>query len=238
MKTLLYTAACWPSESEARSKLWIFLKSCEKFGHSPALYGMGRGFSGYRDVLMERMLEYLKTIPSEYSHVIFSDSWDAMMTGPMDEIESKYRDMGSPDVLMSAYFGLGNESDMSKYEGVFDETKHYKYPNRGGFMGRREAVIDAFEKMSSCGDATGDDCFLHYRGYREGWFRPMLDSECQIFHISDYHLSVEDTNNGPRAFNSYTSSNPCVVHLSGGYTDPATVKDAVMIPWAKRFGIL
>src|SRR3990167_6481458 len=175
MRTLLYTAACWPTEAEARSKLWIFLKSCEKFGHEPALYGMGRGFSGYRDILMERMLEYLKTIPNEWTHVMFTDSWDAMITGPMEEIETKYKGLGSPPILMSAYFGLGNESNMTPYERVFDEGCYYRYPNRGGFMGEREAVIAAFEKMVACGDPTGDDCFLWYRGYREGWLRPALD---------------------------------------------------------------
>lgn len=233
MKTLLYTAACWPSEEEARAKLWIFLKSCEKFGHQPALYGMGKGFSGYRDMLMERMLEYLKTVPSDYSHVLFTDSWDAMMTGTLDEIEWKYQQLGNPSMLVSAYFGLGNESDMAKYEGCFDQSLYYRYPNRGGFMGEREAVIDAFEKMMATEDGTGDDCFLWYRGWRECWLRPQLDSGCQIFQVTEEHCEVE----GDRLYNIITKTQPCVLHLSGGYTDQVTGKDDRMVPWAKRLGV-
>lgn len=236
MKTLLYTAACWPSEAEARAKLWIFLKSCSKFGHTPALYGMGRGFSGYRDILMERQLEFLKTVPKDYTHLLFTDAWDGMMLAPMTEIENKYQALGAPPVLVSAYFGLGNESDMSKYEGCFDESLYYRYPNRGGYMGEREALIDAFEKMIACGDATGDDCFLWYRGWREGWLRPQLDSNCMIFQVTDADCSF-DSEEGV-LLNTRTNTHPCVLHLSGGYTDQVTGKDAVMKPWAERLGIL
>lgn len=236
MKTLLYTAACWPSEAEARAKLWIFLKSCTKWGHVPALYGMGKGFSGYRHMLMERMLDYLKTVPADYTHVLFTDSWDGMMLVLMAEIESKYQALGSPDVLMSAYFGLGNVSDLAPYEGMFDESKFYKYPNRGGYMGKLDAVIAGFERMVSCGDLTGDDCFLHYRGWREGWWRPKLDTECSIFQVTEEHCGVA-ANDG-RLKNYVTGERPCVLHLSGGYTDQVTGKDERMIPWAKKLGIL
>lgn len=234
MNTLLYTAACWPSEAEARVKLWIFLKSCEKFGHTPALYGTERGFSGYRHMLMERMLEYLKTVPSDYTHVLYTDSWDGMMLAPLGEIEWKYQQLGSPPVLVSAYFGLGNVSDMSKYEGCFNQDIYYRYPNRGGFMGERDAVIEAFEKMIGCGDATGDDCFLWYRGWQEGWLRPQLDSGCQIFQVTEEHCTIVED----RLINTITDSRPCVLHLSGGYTDQATGKDERMIPWAKKMMVI
>ncbi len=151
-------------------------------------------------------------------------------------------------MLCSAYIGLGNESDMSKYVGCFDESIPYRYPNRGGYIAEIDYVIYAFGRMLSNDDLTGDDCMEWYRGWREGWFRPMLDSGCQIFQVSDVNAIVENRANvndfleyGPqqtRLYNTVTRSNPCILHLSGGYTDQETGKDHVMIPWARALGIL
>jgi hypothetical protein len=38
--------------------------------------------------------------------------------------------------------------------------------------------------------------------------------------------------------NTQTGSEPCLIHLCGGYTSPDTGKDADMIPWARRLGLI
>jgi hypothetical protein len=162
----------------------------------------------------------------------------------------KYEAMGSPAFLASAYIGLGNESDMSKYAGCFDETIAYRYPNRGGYIATVQAAKLAFQMMVDMPNQTGDDCFNWYEGWREGWFRPALDSNCEIFQVSDMNaevgfyvdmkypgMAVNDATY-PRLHNRVTKSNPCILHLSGGYTDPETGKDVVMVPWARNLGIL
>ena len=257
MKRMVLTAACWPSAEEAHRKLWIFIASCEKFGITPYFYGIGTPhFAGYRQMCLDMQLEYLKTVGQSYSHVLFTDSWDAFFTAPLDEIIAKYEAMGSPPILMSAYLGLGNESDMSKYEGCFDETKLYRYPNRGGYIAEIPAIISAFERMLAQPGLTGDDCFEYYRGWREGWFRPALDSECQIFQVTDENCEV-GREHGPererievdgmrfarltphlRLYNRATDSYPCILHLSGGYSSQESGKDDRMIPWARRLGII
>lgn len=250
MKIALVTAGVFPSEEEARRKLWIFLRSCEKFGAEPLLYGVGTPtFQGYRRMMMDMQLDFLKTIVNDYSHYVFSDSWDAFLCAPWAEIVEKYQRMGSPPILMSAYIGLGNESDMSKYVGCFDETIPYRYPNRGGIIAEIPAMIEAFERMLAQDGLTGDDCFEYYRGWREGWFRPTLDSECQIFQVSDVNarlVSFEGRDGGnlgkipsdPHLYNSVTGSFPCILHLSGGYGDPETGKDEALKPWARTLGII
>lgn len=239
MKTFVLTAGVWPTEEEARKKLWIFLESCKKFQIEPHLYGIGHGFPGYRHMMCEMQLEYLKSMVGKgYDTVLFSDGWDAFLARSLDTIEGKYREYGRPPVLVSAYFGLGNESDMSKYEDCFDQHIHYRFPNRGGYIGDLDAVIDGFEKMASCGDPTGDDCHLWYRGWKEKWFRPYLDYNCEIFQVSDENLAVGSNGERTRLINTYTETEPCVIHISGGYTDSATGKDDRLIPWAKAAGVI
>lgn len=243
MKLMILTAAVFPSEEIARKKLWIFLKSAEKAGVPQKdlhLYGIGREFPGYRQMCLDWQLEYLKTVPAEFTHVLFSDAWDAFFTAPLTEIIQKYERLGSPPILCSAYIGLGNESDMSKYAGCFDETLLYRYPNRGGYLAEIPAIIEAFERMLRKPDLTGDDALEWYRGWREGWFRPQLDSKCLIFQVSDNNADIDSGfySHEGRLWNTVTDMHPCILHLSGGYTDPETGKDDRMIPWAKKLGII
>jgi hypothetical protein len=242
MKLAVLTCAAFPSEGEARRKLWIFLRSCEKFNIDPILYGMGtQQFPGYKRMMLDMQLEALWNIPAGYTHVLFTDGWDAFFTAPLEEICRKYANMLYPDFLASAYIGLGNESDMSKYAGCFDPNVMYRYPNRGGYIAAIGTARYYFEAMVNMPHQTGDDCFNWYEGWREGWFRPTLDSGCEIFQVSDVNAALTITRDAyeePRLVNTLTKSQPCVFHLSGGYTDPETGKDAALKPWARALGVI
>jgi hypothetical protein len=250
MKLAVLTCAAFPSEGEARRKLWIFLRSCEKFNIDPILYGMGtQQFPGYKRMMLDMQLDALQKISNSFTHVLFTDGWDAFFTTGLEEILFKYDKMGRPDFLASAYIGLGNESDMSKYEGCFDESKTYRYPNRGGYLAELPTAIWAFQRMVDMPHQTGDDCFNWYEGWREGWFRPTLDHNCEIFQVSDVNAKCEmrfslnaagerTTEFKHRVFNTVTGSNPCILHLSGGYADPETGKDETLKPWARALGVI
>lgn len=238
VRLAIVSCGLFPTIEERNRKLWIFLRSCEKFNIKASFYGLGKTFPGYRAMMLDMQLDYLKLCRKNVSHVLFTDAWDAFFCSDIGEIVTKYIDYGSPPILCSAYIGLGNESDMSKYEGCFDESIPYRYPNRGGYIAEVDAIIDAFDKMLSNTDLTGDDCMEWYRGWREGWFRPKLDSECQIFQVSDVNAKAEMTTHGTRLKNTLTNSEPCILHLSGGYTDQETGKDHVMIPWARALEII
>lgn len=241
MKLAVLTCAAFPTEEEARRKLWIFLRSCQKFNIDPILYGMGTPqFQGYKRMMLDMQLEALKKIDRTYTHVLFTDGWDAFFLTDLQEIMFKYEALGWPEFLASAYIGLGNESDMSKYEGCFDQTKTYRYPNRGGYMAEVDVAIDMFQKMVDMPHQTGDDCFNWYEGWREGWFRPTLDSNCEIFQVSDVNAGVEPTPGCQkmRLINTVSNSRPCILHLSGGYTSPDTGKDEALKPWARALGII
>ena len=252
MKLAVLTCAVFPSEAEARQKMWIFLKSCEKAGvlkEDLHLYGIGHGFPGYRHMKLEMQLEYLKDrLVGNYSHVLYTDGWDAFFTGSLTEVARKYEAMGSPQMLSSACWQLGNESRMDPYQGCFSETDRYRYPCVGGYLAEVAYIIEMFERMLTLPRQTGDDCFNWYDGWQEGWFRPMLDSKCEIFQVTDDNCDIElghptitdgyVSYDAWRLVNRHTKTTPCILHLSGGYTDQVTGKDAAMMPWATRLGIL
>ncbi len=235
MKTHVLTCAVFPSEAEARKKMWIFLASCRKFGIEPNLYGVGRTFPGYKAMKLDMQLEYLEKNTEGFTHVLYTDGWDGMFAASLDVIEGVYRNLGSPSHLSAAWYGLANVSDVTiDYGGIFDESVEYRYPHVGGYLAERDAVIENFRRMLALPRQTGDDCFNHYDAWKEGWYRPMLDSHCRIFQSAEDHLAMKDG----QAYNDHTGSFPCVLHISGGYTSQTTGKDERMIPWARRLGII
>ena len=241
MRLMVLTAAVFPSEAEARQKLWIFLKSCEKADvpkEDLHLYGMGRGFPGYKAMMLDYQLEYLKQHQADgYTHVLFTDSWDAFFIDTLEEIKRNYTEMGRPPILVAAFYQLGNVSDEElQYPNCFDHSIVYRYPNRGGYIAEYGAIVDAFERMMKLPRQTGDECFNWYDAWQEGWFRPQLDSRCRIFQVTDGNFQA--LLQGAGGYNTLTQQYPCILHLAGGYTDQRTGKDQVMIPWAKRLGVI
>ena len=242
MKTLVLTAGVWPTEKEAKDKMRIYMASCKKFGICPNLYVVGRQFPGYRALCLDYQLEYLKTVPTEYTHIIFSDGWDCFFTAPLEEIIGKYVRLGSPEILCSAFYQLGNVSDAEKdYPNCFDDSIRYRYPNRGAYIAEREAIIDAFERMLRLPRQTGDDAFNWYDLWATGW-RPMLDSNCEIFQVATDDCVIAEPEDYPlrprRLYNQHTKSWPCVWHHSGGFSHQSHGKDDRMIPWAKKLEII
>lgn len=231
MGVKVLTCGVFPDMETVRKKMWIFFASCKKFGIEPEVYGVGRVFPGYIIMKLEWQLEALKQLEDEY--VLYTDGWDAFFAAGLDEVWEKYTQMGKPPLLSSAFFQLGNCSDAEgEYPGCWDHIL-YRYPNVGGWMGERKLMIEMFERMLKLPRRTGDDCFSWYDAWQEGWFRPQLDSNCYIFQVSNYNLSAEDG----RLINTATATEPCVIHISGGYTDQVTGKDAALLPWAQLAGV-
>lgn len=235
MKLMVLTAACWPTEEEARLRIWIFLRSCERFGVGSKmlrLYGCGTPqFPGYRRMKLETQLKYLEDHSEDFTHVLYTDSLDAFVVAPLAEIVDKYEAMGSPAMLAAAYTGF---ADSTAPEGFGEER--LRYPHVGGYIAEVPVIIDAFERMLQLPHQTGDDSFNWRDAWLEGWFRPTLDSQCEIFQVTDEHCGVHPATG--RLVNYKTESQPCILHLAGGYTDQVSGKDDRMKPWAERLGII
>ncbi len=231
MKLMTLTCGVYPQD-QVRKKLWIFLKSCEKYGIEPHIYGQGEPWTIYRDIKLEKQLQYLKTVQSEFTHVLYTDGQDAFFTAHLSEIVAKYEHMGSPPILTSAYTGFANSACPG--EG-FDKSIRLRCPHVGGHLSEIPAIIDAFERMLKLPNQTSDDSFNWRDAWLEGWFRPILDSNCEIFQVTDMDVVLGEHG---RLRNLQTASNPCILHLAGGYTSQDTGKDDRMVPWAQKLGII
>ena len=240
MNFCIITCAVWPTVEVSR-RLRIFIASAEwamRDRQYPVLpYGMGDRWTIYRDIKITKQLKHLKSdIMRPFDTVLYSDGSDAFFTGPITEILDKYDAMDRPDILVSASHIFGNVSDESKqYPGVFTSPRKYRFPQVGGWIGKKDAMIAMFERMEQEEVKTSDDCFSWYDGCRDGWFKPTLDSMCEIFHVTDEDLEISELG---RLRNRHTKTNPCVTHLAGGFHDQVLGKDAAIEPWAKKLGIL
>lgn len=239
MKLAVLTCAVFESMQTAQQRLWIFLASCKKYGvENPYLYGIGKHFPGYRMMKLEYQLDYLHDMQRHpasraegYTHVLYTDAWDAFFTAPLNEIVRKYEAMGSPRILAAAHTGF---ADTSAPEGFGDASVARRYPHVGGYIAEIPAIIDAFEHMLKLPVQTGDDSFSWRDAWLEGWFRPVLDSNCEIFQVTDQYCGDEKGH----LLNYNTHTEPCILHLCGGYTDQITGKDDRMVPWAQRLGVI
>ena len=246
MRLLALAPAVFPSEEIARKKLWLFLLSCKRFEIQPALYGMGtKVFPGYAGMKIDCQLDYLTGIGNGCTHVLYTDSWDVLFTGPLEEIEAKYIGLGQPPILVSAFYQLGNISnELERYPGCFDHSIVYRYPNCGGYIGELPLMIKMFSRMKATYPHYGDDSWMWYDAWKEGWFRPVLDSNCEIFQVrSEENTRIVEDVEGvakgiPRIRNESTGSHPCVFHLSGGYASQETGKDDAVMPWAKKLRLV
>jgi hypothetical protein len=241
MKFLFLAPAVLPSEAEVRHKMRFFLKSCERWGIKPHLYGIGtKSFPGYQrmklDVPLAWMADFIRH-NAEYTHVIYSDSWDVVCTGPLDEIIDKYRKLGSPAFLASAANFMPNVSDEEKqYPGVFKHDKPYAWPQVGGYVAEIPHMMETFRRMIKEYSKYNDDSFAYFDAIRDGWWHPVLDSNCDIFQVrSEEYTEIVD---GVRIRNTITGSMPCLWHICGGFTSHTTGTDERMTPIAEMLGLL
>jgi hypothetical protein len=240
MKLAILAPGVFPSMAEARAKLWIFMASAKDRIPPEHLYIYGGGttqFPGYRRMLLEQTLpELIGLRRVGYTNILFSDAWDGIIVGSYKSIVQRYMELECPELLVSGSHQLGNVSDEDKqYPGVFrSSTKKYRFPNRGGYIGEIDTVIEAYKMMQRYD--TGDDAFCWYNLIRDfpGIYR--VDSNCKIFQVTEEDCRVIPDKRILQ--NTETKSHPLVWHLPGGYTDPQTGKDARLIPLAKSLGII
>lgn len=246
LKIMYLGIAVWPSWEIAARKMWIWRRSIDRFGYRFFYYGVGTPqFLGYRQQKVEAPLEHLLTHGwGDCTHILYTDCCDCLMLAPQGEIERKYEDMGKPPMLVSGSRELGNVSDdrfkcFDSTEPPFQGHKLFRYPNVGGYLMEADLAVDMYRKMKPYSE--GDDCFIWYRGFEEGWFRPEIDADCQIWQVRSHEEGYSEIvrKDGTLRFrNKITGTYPAIWHCSGGYSDPEFVKDEAMRPWAETFEII
>jgi|WetSurMetagenome_2_1015567.scaffolds.fasta_scaffold81019_2 hypothetical protein len=241
MNILFLGISRWETEEIAKKRQWIWQKSVERFGYDFKYYGIGEMFRGYRHQKVDLQVEFFEKFDwKEYTHVLYTDVCDCLLLGPPQEIISKYKSMGCPPMLASASHQLANVSD-DRYGTIFDgEESIYRYPHVGGYLMEIPLLVESLKRFMAEYSQHGDDCFMWYDSWRDGWFRPTLDADCEIFQVRSEEVTeiVKPDGITPRMFNAVTGSFPCIFHQSGGYFDPVNCRDEEMLVWAKKLELL
>lgn len=239
MKMMFLAPGVFPTLAEARLKSWLFLFSCRRFGDEPRMFGVGaKQFPGYWGQTVNVPLDYLEHHAEDYTHFFHTDAWDALMLAPFAEVQEKYKAMGCPPMLVSSYVDLGNVSNVEeRYPGLWPKATPYCYPNVGGVIAEIPLWIETLKRFIKDYSHHGDNCFAWYDGWRDGWFRPMIDSRCEVWNVRTVG-NLEMVGEFPRYHNIVTDSLPCVLHMSGGYADPEYGRDEIMLPLAYDLGIV
>lgn len=232
IKLAVLTTAFFPNLKPLR----MFVESARKYGVHPIRYmGYLEQYRPWAEMKIKNKIPELKQISRAFSHVLYTDGRDAFFTGPMEEILLKYQAMGSPPCLASTEPNCNPNSSMIEH---YPDVGKYRFHCVGGYLAEIPWMIDKFQRMLPYIDGakgklslqSGDDAEIWQWAWAQGWFRPVLDSKCEIFQTFDHAGSDLQIIDG-RLANALTGSSPCIFHLNGGYSDPINGKYNHMINW-------
>ena len=221
------TAVITPGFFSNRRAVRMFAESCKVHGIEPIYYCEGEQYCMWATMKIQKKIPILNDLLSlGYTHVLYTDSRDAFFLGAIHNIEIRYSLLGSPPMLASAEVDCNPSSDYESYypQGVGP----YRFHCVGGYIAELSWVIEKFTQMLPYIKNTGDDADIWQWGYKDGWFKPMIDHTCLIFQTENKaHLRIEDG----RLLNEETGNNPLVFHINGGYSSPVDGKYDRMLPY-------
>lgn len=189
-------------------------RSAERHGVPITWYGVGEPYRGWYDVQLVRLLAELRKV--ETSHVLYTDSSDAIILAGLDEIERVYmRELGNPELLIS--------------------VEHDGEVNAGGWMGQTQWAIDALDWL--CNWTFDGDDYNPQNRWRETLasgelFGVEKDLSRAVFRVADEQLFVHQG----RVTTHVNGPYPSVLHWAGGYTDPKVGKAALIEPTWRLLG--
>jgi hypothetical protein len=238
MNLLVTGPAYWPTEEITQKKFWLYLASCRKYGITPQLYGPKTDrYEGGANMRIYGLVEFLKTVEAEYTHVLFSHVWDVLFTAPIEEIIFKYEGFGRPSLLMGA--ASQDVSDLhppesDRYLPLWDKTQPYWYPAWSMYLAEIPYIVDRFGRIER---GHYNDCIPILDALESNLLEPVYDSRCDIFQtlLSDEsEIHVADGT----VHNTLTNTSPTLLHFIYACADQETGKDAVIVPWARQLGII
>ena len=243
MKLMVTAPAYWIDEATARQKAWIYLASCSKAGIGQDIrcfFGVGSTqYPGETVMTISGLAEFLKRCYRDFTHVLFTHAWDQLFVRPLDAIIRRYEAMERPPFFHAAAIQRANVHT-DAYDQFFPELTPFRFPG-AGFIAEIPLVIDLFTKRDV--SHTHDASWAYFDAWRDGWFRPVLDTQCVIFQSMDIRKDGADDPNcvvrDGKLYNTLTRTYPCIAHFGGYvYVDPETGKDRIIEPWARALGVI
>ncbi|XP_032526726.1 procollagen-lysine,2-oxoglutarate 5-dioxygenase isoform X2 [Danaus plexippus] len=214
--------------TEKNHGLERFLRSARVYNINVEVLGEGKKWEGgdmkhegggHKVNLLKDKLSSMK-IPEDRDQIIlFTDSYDVMFLGSLDEIVQKFLAM-SVRVLFSAEpFCWPDSSLASQYP---DSQQLNPFLNSGGFIGYLPELLKILN-YETVGNKDDDQLFYTKvyldEDYRES-LRISLDHKSAIFQnlhgaLSDVQLVANSTDEWPYLVNVVTKQRPLIVHGNG-----------------------
>lgn len=185
-----------------------FLTSCEVFGIQPITWLWPRKFD--RGCVAKAMC-LKENIGTLEGLVLYTDSYDAIVTGTYVQLLERYHQLASPS--HPVIFAAEKNCYPSPYLRPYYPTSEspWRYLNAGGFIG----PVEYLQRMLTANlDFWLNDQFEFSKFYLEGKSGIVLDSVCRLFQTLAYSLdNISYHENGPH--NLITNSYPLVLHANG-----------------------
>ena len=194
-----------------------FIRSCKVYGLHHKILGlhsdwkggnMAKGMGGGMKVNLLRT--ELNTL-NEEQLVLFTDSYDVIMTTNEEEIIQKFNKFNTP-VVFSAERSCWPDTNLkSQYPKT---SSVYTYLNSGGFIGK----VKDLQKILHNSIADHDDDQLYYTTYfLKHQDEISLDYHASIFQTLNYSINdLEIVESKGRIKNTLYQQYPCQIHGNGG----------------------
>jgi len=211
-----------PAYFTSKQDYWYLTESCKQLKLKLHLYGRGEPYPWLLQAKVVELRKQIAALDTEF--VLLLDSHDAFMLCGQEEILDKMAGF-TRHIVMSAEKKCWPQRMLAPYYPESVHVSPWCYLNSGGYIGKKELVLDMLEK------ATGDlispvpfrrsldwenDQFLLSLVYLSKQVPMCLDVGCVFFqNMGDMVLGEIGYTHEGRLVNIVTHSMPCAVHFNG-----------------------
>jgi hypothetical protein len=203
------------SNNPTHPGLLQFIKSVDKFKWD---YHIVRGTEWHNfGTKHVKILEYVSTLSSDYTHVFVVDSHDVCVLGTMNEALSKLSD---DDIVFNAEKACWpDQSQEIRYPPCQYKTR---FLNGGVCFARKDVYLDLAKQIRSSDDdqRVFTKYYLDKTRFKDKVIT--LDTSCKVFQCYSFVESGEFTFTSDTLINAMTNTRPVIIH-GNGRTDMSKV---------------
>lgn len=192
MSLLVYTAAFYSDHSKTQ----LLRASCDRLGIELGTYGDGESWPGWIVGKVDRMLAYLRT--RNEAIVLYTDGEDSFLRKGWKAIMDGYHSFPH-SVILSGEMDCFPLNEMAHH---FPDTGPFCYPNSGGIIANRGALIAYLADLQQKYEDSNDQA---------RWIRLAAEYPDQIGIDTQGQFFRTMSGTSPR----HPMGDPCVLHFNG-----------------------
>lgn len=190
------------------AKIHYLNDSCARCGVALQTYGSGP-WPGYIGGKISAAIPFLESRQEPY--VLFCDASDVLMVRDVAGLLETFRSFKKPLVISGERDCFPLTELASRFPAA---DSGYSYPNAGGYIGERDAVILALQTMDRTFE-DGEDQARWIRLVADNPSSIAIDQQCAIFQTMSGGAAADVKFNAFGPFNARTLSRPYFLHFNG-----------------------